>query len=161
MLPPGVLHSLRHGVDVVEFQTPTYERLIAMASQKVLTQPHWDTRKALAAATMGTYQHPTLRAEREEPGVTVERIVEFPQFCVDRLRLEPGASRSAHTRARGGYHLLFGLSGGGALRMPRGDETPLIKRTALFLGASAGEYEIRAREDGPLTYLCARPVLGS
>lgn len=40
-------HSLQHGVRTVEFQTPVYERLIVSFAQKVLTQNHWDTDRAL------------------------------------------------------------------------------------------------------------------
>ena len=45
----GVPHGLPHGVRVIEFQTPTYERLILAASQPVVTQDHWDVAAATAA----------------------------------------------------------------------------------------------------------------
>jgi hypothetical protein len=46
-VPTGVPHALQAGVEVVEFQTATYERNIVSFAQKVLTQNHWDTEKAL------------------------------------------------------------------------------------------------------------------
>ncbi|BBM88773.1 hypothetical protein COTS27_00458 [Spirochaetota bacterium] len=48
VIPPGVPHSLQHGVRAVEFQTPHYERLIISFIQKTLTQANWDTDAAFA-----------------------------------------------------------------------------------------------------------------
>ena len=45
--PALQVHSLQHGIRVIEFQTPHYERLIVMFAQKVLTQNHWDTDRAM------------------------------------------------------------------------------------------------------------------
>ncbi|MDX2350038.1 MAG: hypothetical protein QNK32_06580, partial [Porticoccus sp.] len=45
-------HSLQHGVRTVEFQTPVYERMILSFAQKVLTQTHWDTEKAIAMMSL-------------------------------------------------------------------------------------------------------------
>lgn len=39
----NVPHSLQFGVEVVEFQTPVYERKIISFNQKVLTQESWDS----------------------------------------------------------------------------------------------------------------------
>ena len=44
---PHVPHSLQQGVQVFEFQTPTYERNIISFNQKVLTQDHWDSDYAI------------------------------------------------------------------------------------------------------------------
>lgn len=46
-VPCWTPHALRHGVRVVEFQTPTYERYIISSTQQVLTQKHWDTELAV------------------------------------------------------------------------------------------------------------------
>ena len=41
-IPPGLVHSLRRGVGVIEFQTPVYERKILAAFQPIATQAGWD-----------------------------------------------------------------------------------------------------------------------
>src|SRR5690606_35807905 len=51
-VPRLVPHALQHGVRVVEFQTPVYERKILSFGQKVLTQEHWDTVEALTLVDM-------------------------------------------------------------------------------------------------------------
>lgn len=52
-IPPGMPHSLRQGIDVIEFQTPVFERRILAASQPVLTQNGWDSAAAVAAMDVG------------------------------------------------------------------------------------------------------------
>tara|TARA_A100001037_G_C15103993_1_gene615427 strand:+ start:159 stop:1400 length:1242 start_codon:yes stop_codon:yes gene_type:complete len=46
-VPPLFPHSLPHGVQVIEFQTPTYERMVIAASQPVVTQEQWDSSEAI------------------------------------------------------------------------------------------------------------------
>lgn len=62
-IPPGVPHSLRRGVDVIEFQTPVFERKILAASQPVVTQNSWDCETAVA--TMTIEPAPKVAAEGE------------------------------------------------------------------------------------------------
>ncbi len=104
-VPCLVPHSLQHGVRTVEFQTPVYERLILSFAQKVLTQAEWDTD---AAATLLCLNSPiaapwpvTARGE----GWCEEQIVEFDDFVVRRVTLEPGAQRKLSAGA--GYALLM------------------------------------------------------
>jgi hypothetical protein len=75
---------------VVEFQTPSYERKIISFAQKVLTQDHWDSREAVARMLLGG---PAICSQREHAapsGVKVEQIVDFPDFEVWRLAINPG-----------------------------------------------------------------------
>ena len=51
-IPAGVPHSLLRGVQVVEFQTPVYERRILAASLGVVTQRGWDVDAAVALADL-------------------------------------------------------------------------------------------------------------
>lgn len=121
-LPPGVLHSLQHGVKVVEFQTPSYERLIAMFAQKVLTQPQWDTAAALELMEKRPYRPPPLvELPVEQEGVTCHLAVDFPQFSVVRYRLEGKVERKLHLEAPGVYRLLFITKGEGWLTLPDGE----------------------------------------
>ena len=87
-VPPLLPHSLQHGVRVVEFQTPSYERKILSFAQKVTTQDHWDSREAVARMLL---RAPPVGAQRERldsaPGITIEQIVDFPEFEVQRLTI--------------------------------------------------------------------------
>jgi hypothetical protein len=91
-VPPLLPHALQHGVRVVEFQTPVYERKILSFGQKVVTQAHWDTREAVACMKLippaQIYPAPLLVTA----GVLVEQIAAFPDFEVLRTTLQPGAS---------------------------------------------------------------------
>ncbi len=46
-VPRNLPHALQHGVEVLEFQSPIYERSIVSFEQKVLTQQHWDFEGAI------------------------------------------------------------------------------------------------------------------
>jgi hypothetical protein len=92
VVPPGVPHSLLHGVRVVEFQTPVYERRIIAFSQKVLTQAHWDSQEAIANMSLDVQPAPTFPTELADPRRRVERIAEFPDFVVWRVQLAPSAT---------------------------------------------------------------------
>ncbi|ARN75546.1 hypothetical protein [Oceanicoccus sagamiensis] len=82
-------HSLQHGVRTVEFQTPVYERLILSFAQKVLTQGHWDTESAVALMDLEAVEPDPHVPLFNSAAVTVERIVDFDQFQVQRVSLEP------------------------------------------------------------------------
>jgi hypothetical protein len=88
VVPTWLPHSLQHGVRVIEFQTPTYERYIISFAQRVLTQDHWDTEAAVQRMTL----EPPPRPVFESLGPGVERIVAFDDFKVWRVKLAPGAS---------------------------------------------------------------------
>lgn len=155
VLPPGTLHSLRHGVNVVEFQTPTYERLVALSSQKVLTQDHWDTAEALATMDTEPYRLPAPTVLCDEDGCRVEQVVDFPQFLVHRWRIEAGRQYPTATPGGDQYHLIHVLSGDGALVLPDGSAHGLKAGEALLLGAALGQYRVEAAAGGALTCLVA------
>lgn len=82
-VPTWTPHSLLHGVRVVEFQTPTYERYIISFAQQVLTQDHWDSAYAIA------HMHVDAPAPEifEQVQTGVERVAEFTDFNVWRVDL--------------------------------------------------------------------------
>lgn len=84
-VPCYVPHSLQHGVRVVEFQTPVYERKILSFGQKVLTQMDWDTEEAMAIAwtEVAQLEVPDLLCSTQ--AYQLERIVNFEDFQVQRL----------------------------------------------------------------------------
>ena len=83
-VPTWTPHSLMHGVRVVEFQTPTYERYIISFAQQVLTQDHWDSAHAIANMQVDTPAAEVL----EEVRAGVERIARFDDFNVWRVDLD-------------------------------------------------------------------------
>ncbi|MEH6909601.1 MAG: hypothetical protein V7459_03370 [Oceanicoccus sp.] len=85
-------HSLQHGVRTVEFQTPVYERLILSFAQKVLTQQHWNTEEAVKLMALEKQMPDAHTQVLGEPGVDIQRIVDFEDFEVRRVSLNPGVS---------------------------------------------------------------------
>lgn len=91
VVPLLMPHSLQHGVRTIEFQTPVYERMILSFAQRVLTQNHWDTGEAVAQMRLLPPAEEPFDGLPAQEGVRVERIVDFPDFEVRRMRIEPGA----------------------------------------------------------------------
>lgn len=87
-VPTWTPHALQHGVRVVEFQTPTYERFILSFAQRVLTQNHWDTAHAVARMILDR----PLAEEFEEVAPGVQRIARFEDFNVWRVHQHPELS---------------------------------------------------------------------
>ncbi len=90
-VPCRVPHALQHGVRVVEFQTPVYERKILSFAQKVLTQSHWDTAEALERVELGAPREPDPVVLVDDGGVRVEQVALFDDFAVQRVFLDPGS----------------------------------------------------------------------
>ena len=86
---PCMPHSLQHGVRVVEFQTPHYERFILSFGQKVLTQSGWDTREALLLAN--TQAAPPASIKIVAPGIDL--LADCSAFQVVRIMLAAGDSK--------------------------------------------------------------------
>ena len=154
-LPPGVIHSLRHGIRVVEFQTPTYERLIAMFAQKVLTQSHWDSHSALARMEKAPYAFAPPERQQMQGGCLVERAVSYPEFVVDRLALEP--DRTRQEAVEDGYHLLFVVEGSGRMVLPDGTSRPLVRDDAMIVPLQMESYAMTTSRNAPMAWLKAVP----
>ncbi len=82
-VPTWTPHSLLHGVRVVEFQTPTYERFIISFAQQVQTQNHWDSDRAIAQMHIDAPVPEVF--EQVSPGI--ERVARFDNFNVWRVDL--------------------------------------------------------------------------
>ena len=111
--PTWQMHSLQHGVRVIEFQTPHYERMIVMFGQKVLTQDHWNTEEALSGMKPAVYQPPQPELIWQRDGVRCERVVDFPDFDVFRFCIPAG--KRIQLEGKGNYQLLMGVKGCGQL----------------------------------------------
>ena len=91
-VPRMLPHALQHGVTVVEFQTPVFERKILSFAQKVLTQSGWDTAEAVRHMRLLAPPPPDAEVLVDEPRVRVEKVAEIPEFELQRLRIEPGGT---------------------------------------------------------------------
>ena len=94
VVPLHMPHSLQHGVRTIEFQTPVYERKILSFAQKVLTQGHWDPEEGVQLMRLLPPEEQAFESVYEEPGVTCERIVDFSDFEVRRIKVDAGARHS-------------------------------------------------------------------
>ncbi|WGL59656.1 hypothetical protein QEJ31_14080 [Pigmentibacter sp. JX0631] len=108
-VPILVPHALQHGVTVVEFQTPTYERLILSFAQKVLTQENWDTDKAVDIMQLATPQKTNLKILSKDEVYTEEVVCHFNEFRASRITLE--ANKNVNLPTIEFYKILFHLSG--------------------------------------------------
>ncbi|MDX9874929.1 MAG: hypothetical protein RBS88_08470 [Spongiibacteraceae bacterium] len=150
-VPHRVPHSLQHGVRTVEFQTPVYERLILSFAQKVLTQADWDTAAAARIMTAAPPAEEAFEQTASGRGWLEERIVEFDDFEVHRVRLEPGASRLLD--ATPAYALLMCV--GGDLQL---DGKTLGADVAVLLPAAWNGGTLRNTAAEPRVALLATPV---
>ena len=153
--PVFQMHSLRHGIKVIEFQTPHYERLIVMFAQKVLTQKHWDTADALSKMLPEVYQPPELERLHKSAGLLVERFVDFPQFTADRISLHTEQIWDDQLGEQ--YQLLINVSGQATVFPENGQSVLLNPEEALFLPVGMGSYRLKSTGDSPLICLKAMP----
>ena len=136
-----VPHSLQHGVRVVEFQTPHYERYILSFGQQVLTQSHWDTEQVFEHAETG-YRP---MADPRPIARGIDLITDFEAFHVLRVTLEAG---EVFDLSGPDYRVVMGISG-----ELRAGEHSILPETAFYVppGASA----IRNETDRPASFLVA------
>ena len=134
-IPTKVPHALQHGVRVVEFQTPDYERKIISFAQRVLNQSHWDSEEALAMMRMDMPAQPEAEtlATPKESRARLERLASFPDFDALRLTLPPEAEHRLD--ARDSYQLLIGVTG--AVRID--DLTLTPEKACLLSGHGASQ----------------------
>ena len=143
-------HSLQHGVRTVEFQTPVYERLILSFAQKVLTQSHWDTERAVQLMTLDSEDSDQIDCVIEQDGVRVERIVDFDDFDVLRVSLTHSASWFVDSPSL--YCLCMGVSG----RFALGSAVVEPEQAMLVPGSWSGA-PVKNLSGGSVCFLLANP----
>jgi len=153
--PVFQIHSLRHGIKVVEFQTPHYERLILMFAQKVLTQNHWDTEDAISKMETEVYHPPKLDCIHNSDFLSVERFTDFPQFNFDRISMEP--KNIYENKLNGRYQLLIIISGQATVLTQSGNSINIKKEESLFLPATMNSFLIKNIGDNQMICLKATP----
>ncbi len=88
VVPAGIPHALQPGVQVVELQTPTYEREILWSTRQVLTQDRWDGARAVQWLSLDPAPSPRI----EDPGKAAQHIAAFADFGVSRITLSAGCA---------------------------------------------------------------------
>lgn len=139
-VPTWTPHALQHGVRVVEFQTPVYERLIVSFAQEVLTQNHWDSQRAVEHMHLD----PPALPEFEAVGAGIERIARFDDFNV--WRVDGGIAGSLVLDPGLPYAIVMNLSGDltlGNLKLGP-EEAALMPSSALTTRLAGGTFLIAA-----------------
>jgi len=144
-------HGLLHGVRVVEFQTPVYERLILSFNQKTLTQNHWDTEEALSVMSIASNPIVNASVVDKNLGCLTEEIALFKDFRVLRLTLK--ASSSCIVLQEKNYRLALVIKGAVCCN----DES-LKKECALLLPANLENICIKNDHKSTSIILLASPV---
>ncbi|MCZ6888162.1 MAG: hypothetical protein O7H39_06670 [Gammaproteobacteria bacterium] len=133
-VPPGVPHSLQQGVQVIEFQTPVFERKILAAHQPVATQDHWDTAAAVERMVLDALSPFTERSDgfsvRVEPIHAAQPLeIDVPAYVI-------GMVVAGQVRIGG---ITCGPS------------------EAFFVPASAGAQSVQAANEAVVAYATPRP----
>ena len=143
---PYIPHSLQHGIRVIEFQTPHYERYILSFAQKVLTQNHWDTKKALDKVQLNLEKEPEIQQISEAESL----IADFEEFKATRIVLQPGTDKVIDIDT---YCLVVGVEGTLKLGKQR-----LDPEDGYYIPACANSVTIRNTSPSPATLLIAQPT---
>lgn len=150
VVPLNMPHSLQHGVRTIEFQTPVYERKILSFAQRVLTQDHWDTEEAVAVMRLQPPEPAPFERLPAGAGVCCERIVDFEDFEVRRVRIAPGAA--CRLECDDSYSLVMGVEGRFAV-----SGVSIGPEQALLLPAGTPAEITADGSAGPLVLLQALP----
>ena len=144
-------HGLLHGVRVVEFQNPVYERLILSFNQKTLTQNHWDTQEALNIMTELVEPFQQLKVTKKDSDHIVEEVAVFEDFKVLRLTLISKSSYKLSVSKD--YKLLLVIEGGISC-----NGTIAHKECGLFLPAGQKNIDIKNINNNQSIVLIASPI---
>lgn len=149
-VPTLTPHSLQHGVRTIEFQTPVYERLIVSFAQKVVTQSHWDTEQAVSLMDLQAPEQPDNERVFDEHGVLVERIVDFEDFDVLRVRMRSGGQFALPGNED--YRLVISICGHLSIA-----GQPCAPEQAMLIPPSCLSEPLCNLGQGELIFLVARP----
>jgi len=147
-VPTQVPHALLHGLRAIEFQTPSFERLILSFPQRVLTQDHWDSAAAVAVMALQVPPEPGPVCLEQDDGIRVERVAECPDFELRRVAVEGG--RAWRWQAQERYALLVVAEGAAAL-----GTRPLGPEQAVLLPAGwTGDVRVPQGAGGAVLFAC-------
>ncbi|MBX9702837.1 MAG: hypothetical protein K2X39_01665, partial [Silvanigrellaceae bacterium] len=140
-IPTHVPHSLCHGVRVIEFQTPTYERLILNFAQKVLTQNSWDIDEGFSLAKLEPPLMPLLPILSENEFYKEELVCSFKEFFT--IRVTAFKKGVYFLKPTENYRLIFSITDEIVINPThsKSQQITLKKEGAAFLSAST-EYDV-------------------
>jgi mannose-6-phosphate isomerase class I len=148
---PHTPHSLQHGVRVIEFQTPHYERYILSFAQKVVTQDYWDTEKALDQVQLEEASHAETEISDTSAATLESIIADFDEFTATRIFLKPGMNWTMNAES---YCLVIGVQGTATI-----GNRPLQPEDGYYIAASSKPVLICNNNSVAATFLIARPKI--
>lgn len=146
---PNTPHSLQHGVRVIEFQTPHYERYILSFAQKVITQDHWDTEKALRRVGFDNAQLDVTDNFNIGTANGESTIADFEEFTATRILLEPHEEWILDAET---YCLVIGVKG-----TARIGSHPMHPEDGYYISAPSMPVSIYNNNSASTTFLIAKP----
>ncbi|EPJ43774.1 MAG: hypothetical protein OFPI_41660 [Osedax symbiont Rs2] len=150
-IPCFTPHSLLHGVRCIEFQTPVYERMILSFGQKVLTQQHWDTAKAMQMVNCDVQHSEAAHCLLQTEQLCIDVVVNYPQFTVHRYKLQ--ANAKTLLKPSDNYRLLIIITGNVQL-----NRQLLTAEQACLLPANMAEQVLHNTSTQEAILLLAMPV---
>jgi mannose-6-phosphate isomerase class I len=146
---PHTPHSLQHGVRVIEFQTPHYERYILSFAQKVVTQDHWDTEKALDQVQLEAVGNAEIEITDAGAADLEPIIADFEEFTATRILLKPGMNWTLNAET---YCLVIGVQGTATI----GNDS-MHPEDGYYIAAPSQPVSICNNSSVAATFLVARP----
>ncbi len=146
---PHTPHSLQHGVRVIEFQTPHYERYILSFAQKVMTQDHWDTEKALEQVSFEEQGREEIENVDARTLNGESTIADFEEFTATRVHLKPGMNWTLDAES---YCLVIGVLGTATF-----DDHLIHPEDGYYISALSMPVSVHNDNPAPATFLVARP----
>ena len=140
-VPTLIPHALQHGVKVIEFQTPTYERMILSFAQKVLTQNHWDTEKAIEVMNITPPNKTKLELIQKTESYCEELVCSFKEFQSSRFKLEENAI--LYFQALDNYRILFNVFGSVYIKTNKIEYIEIPPSSCIFIPANL-EFELKS-----------------
>lgn len=140
-VPTLIPHALQHGVKVIEFQTPTYERFILSFAQKVLTQSHWDTEKALDIMTITPPTQTELEVITNNDSYCEESVCSFKEFYSSRLKIN--ADKVIQFNAIDNYRILFNVTGKLYISSNKTNSLEIKQGSCIFIPAKT-DFELKS-----------------
>ncbi|CAH0990158.1 hypothetical protein SIN8267_00243 [Sinobacterium norvegicum] len=140
-------HALQHGVRTIEFQTPVYERLILSFAQKVLTQQHWDSERAIEMMDIAVTNTERFEGYDFVSDHCGEVIVDYDDFYVVRVVL--GAEQTLRIDNLGDYIIVMSVDQKVCV-----NQAELASEQAVLLSALVDAVQVDAGHNDATMLIC-------
>ncbi len=148
-VPTFIPHALQHGVKVIEFQTATYERFILSFAQKVLTQNHWDTEKALEIMTITPPAKTELEVITNNDSYCEECVCSFKEFHSSRLKIK--ADKIIEFSSIDNYRILFHVAGKLSINSNKTIDIEVEQGSCIFIPAKT-DFELKSQTNSTILF---------